>query len=68
MNASDLKSTGLSVLTCEVVETDEPCSKCHEDSGGRLLQYATRVGNRVRIHPGLFCSKGCHDRFFGLVP
>jgi hypothetical protein len=67
---SDLKSVGLSVLTCEVVETDKdvPCAECHDDGGGKLLRYATRIGTRVRVHDGLFCSNACHDRYHGLAP
>lgn len=68
---SDLKSTGLSVLTCERVETSQSCSECREaggESGGMLLRFATRIGARERVHDGLFCSKGCHDWYHGLRP
>jgi hypothetical protein len=68
---SSLRSTGLSVLTCERVDADGyHCAECHEaaDRNGQLLQYATRIGHHVRVHDGLFCSKDCHDRYHGLAP
>lgn len=68
LRKSDLNSTGLSVLTCERVETDARCAECRDDGGGKLLRYATRIGTRVREHDGLFCSKSCHDWFHGLRP
>ena len=69
MALRDLKSTGLSVLTCKIVESSQQrCSECCDDCGGELLQYATRIGTRVRVHGGLFCSKQCHDRYHGLAP
>ena len=68
---SALRSVGLSVLTCERVDADGyHCSECGDpaDDNGKLIRYATRIGNRVREHDGLFCSKECHDRFHGLMP
>jgi hypothetical protein len=68
---SDLKSTGLTVLTAERVDADGyHCSECGDpaDRNGKLLRYCTQIGARSRPHDGLFCSKGCHDRFHGLAP
>jgi hypothetical protein len=66
-----LRSTGLSVLTCESVDADgHHCAECGDeaDRRGMLLQFATRIGARVRIHGGLYCTKDCHDRYNGLKP
>ena len=65
---SDLRSIGLSVLTCERAEPEGyRCSECGErDSRTPLFKYATQIGRRMREHDGLFCSKDCHDRFHGL--
>lgn len=68
---SKLRSTGLSVLTCEKVDANGyHCAECGDpaDSNGHLLAYATVIGNRTRLHDGMFCSKECHDRFHGLAP
>ena len=67
---SNLRSTGLSVLTCEAVEPEGyGCSECRErDSITPLFKYATVIGTRRREHDGLFCSKGCHDWYHGLRP
>lgn len=71
LRASDLKSTGLSVLVCESIDADgQHCAECGDeaDRKGQLLQYATQIGARVRVHDGLFCTKDCHDRWHGLAP
>jgi len=68
---SDVRSVGLSVLTTERVDADGTrCAECLDpaDRDGMLLQFATKIGARSRIHDGLFCSKDCHDRYHGLKP
>lgn len=68
---SKLRSTGLSVLTCERIDADGyHCAECGDppDDDGMLVQYTTKIGMRARIHDGLFCSKLCHDRYHGLAP
>lgn len=65
---SDLRSVGLSVLTCERVDAEgQRCPECG-DRCDTLLRFSTRIGARVREHGGLFCSKDCHDRWHGLAP
>lgn len=70
MKASNLKSSGLSVLTSEAVDADGlHCSECGDTGpGDKLLIFCTRIGTRVRMHGGRFCSKVCHDRYHGLAP
>lgn len=68
---SNLRSTGLSVLTVQRVDADGyHCAECGDpaDRNGQLLQYATQIGARSRVHDGLFCSKDCHDHYHGLKP
>lgn len=49
----------------ETVETTETCLWCGQTRrGGKLFQYSTEDdGGRTHIHPGLFCSKTCHDSY-----
>jgi hypothetical protein len=71
LRKSDLNSIGLSVLVCESVDAcGTHCAECGEeaDRNGKLLQYGTQIGPRVRVHDGLFCCKDCHDVWHGLRP
>jgi len=67
----DVRSIGLSVLTCQRVDAEGfGCSECGDrpDRDGMLLVFSTVIGARSRQHDGLFCSKQCHDWFYGLRP
>lgn len=71
INLRNIIDDGSSELTCAAVDAEgERCAECGEkpDSKGRLIIYATRIGARIRVHEGKFCSQDCHDRWHGLKP
>jgi len=71
INLRNIVDDGSSELTCAAVDADGAhCAECGDeaDSRGRLLIFATRIGARIRVHDGMFCSKDCHDRWHGLKP
>jgi hypothetical protein len=58
-------------LRLDRVEPDagERCAECQQlGPGDYLFQFVTVRGRRERVHPGLFCSTECHDRWHGLKP
>lgn len=69
INLRNIANDGSSELTCAAVDAEgSRCAECGDeaDSQGRLLIFATRIGARIRVHEGMFCSRDCHDRWHGL--
>lgn len=71
INLRNMANDGSSELTCAAVDAEGArCAECGDgpDSRGKLIIFATRIGARIRVHEGMFCSQACHDRWHGLKP
>ncbi len=57
-------------LVAETVEAGgRTCLECHDTGpGDKLFTFYSVRGARWREHKGEFCSKDCHDRWYGLAP